>query len=161
MGIEAMRFADIPESLKFGISQNIQIRFNGLISVWNYWLEHSIKYISFTNAGGIVATLTFINSRHVPAVSWAGLALLFFVIGLLTVGIIIGNMFNYAKINCYNIQIYFNEFYKNSITWGEFLTKADELTKANRAAIISGWIAAFCFFIGLIVGIITYLSYGS
>ena len=160
MTIEEMRFTDMPEALKNGINQDIQIRFKGIIGVWNYWLEHCIKYISFTNAGGIIATLTFMNSRNIRAVSWAGLALLFFVIGLIAVGIIIGNMFNYAKTNYDKMKLYSNDFYMGNIKWGELIKKADQLTETNKAAIFSGWFAACCFFVGLIIGILSYVSHG-
>ena len=159
MKIEEMKFTDMPEPLQIGSSQNIGMRFKDIIGVWNYWIEHCIKYISFTNAGGIIAILTFMNSRNIKAVSWSGLALLLFVIGLILVGFIIASMFKHMRNSHGKMKIYAEKFYTGNIKWGEFIKEADKLTETNETAIWLGWISAWCFFIGLIIGIFSYISY--
>jgi amino acid transporter len=159
MKIEEMKFTDMPDSLQVGSNQDIGRRFNGIIGIWNYWIEHCVKYISFTNAGGIIAVLTFMNSKNIRAVSWSGLALSLFVIGLILVGILIARMFGFMKKNHDNIKTYTREFYKGEITWGEFITKADKLTETKMAAVWLGWASACCFFVGLIIGIISYVTF--
>lgn len=159
MSIEEMKFTDMPELLQREVTNHIGMRFNGIVTVWNYWIEHCVKYISFTNAGGIIAILTFMNSRNITFVSWAGLALSFFGIGLILVGITIAHMFHRMKNNHDEMITYADEFYVGNIKWGEFKEKTGKATKFSKPALYFGWFSASSFFLGLIIGIISYITY--
>jgi hypothetical protein len=159
MNIKEMNFTDMCEPLQIEIRKDIGMRFNGIVTIWNYWIEHCVKYISFTNAGGIIAILTFMNSRSITSLSWCGLALLLFVIGLILVGITIAYMFHRMKNNYDEMITYAEKFYGGNIKWGEFKEKADKASKFNKPALFFGWFSASCFFAGLIIGIISFITY--
>lgn len=149
----------MPAPLQNEIIQIIRTQSDGIVRVWNCWIERSVKYITFTNAGGIIAMLTFMNSRNIRAISWSGLALCFFVFGLVLVGFIIGGMFKYTKDNHTKTRSYTKDFYTGTITWGYFIDKINKLTETNKSALWLGWFSGCCFFIGLIIGILSYVSY--
>jgi len=160
MEIDKMKFTDdIPEPLRVDMSKYIGQRFTEIIQVWNYWLEHCVKYISFTNAGGIIAMLTFMNSRNIRAFSWPGLALLLFAIGLILVGITVAYMFHRMKKAHDQTEKDASEFYSGKITWGQFIEKVDKFKKFNIIALWLGWGAGVCFFVGLVIGIISFITY--
>jgi len=159
MNIEEMKFTDMPEPLRIEVGKGIRMSLNGIIRVWNYWIEHCVKYISFTNAGGIITILTFMNSRNIPSVSWPGLALLLFVIGLTSVGITSAYMFGRMRKNHDEMEAYADEFFAGNIKWGKVKERAEKARKFNKPALILGGLSASSFFLGLIIGIISFITY--
>jgi len=154
-----MKFQEMPDQLKPGIVESINKLSRDIAQVWDYWLEHCVKYVSFTNAGGIIAMLTFMNSRNIRAISWSGLALLLFIIGLILVGIIILYMFLRFKVFYENTVKDINEFYSGNIQLGQLNKKVEQRKKFHKLALWLGFGTAGCFFFGLVIGIISFITY--
>ena len=127
-----MKFLEIPEQLKPGIVENINKLSRDVIQVWNYWLEHCVKFVSFTNAGGIIAMLTFMNSRNIRFLSRAGLALSLFAVGLILTGIFILYMFLRFKLIYEKTEQDVDDFYSSKIKWGQFAKKVKERKKFHK-----------------------------
>jgi len=159
MNIEEMKVTDMPDSILRGVTEDIGMRFNGIVTVLNYWTEHCVKYISFANAGGIIAILTFMNLKNIKSLLLPGLALVLFVIGLVLVGFLIAHMFYRMKTNRDKMITYADKFYEGNIKWGEFKEIADKAKKFSRPALILGWSSASCFYLGIIIGIISFIKY--
>ena len=159
MDIKEVKFTDTPKPFRRAVREHVGMRLDEIVRVWNYWTEHCVKYISFTNAGGIIAVLTFMNSRNITFVSLAGLALSLFGTGLILVGITIAYMFHRIKNNYDDMKMCADKFFTGNINWGEFIEKTDKATKFNKPALILGWLSAISFFAGLIIGIISFITY--
>jgi len=150
------------------IKTYIEIRTNQIIQTWNYWLEHCVKYILFVNAGGIITILSFMRAlNYVRAISLPGLALGFYIVGLFLVGVIFLYMFFRFKKD-YDEFTVDTESLKTDLIknpkvaeerWQQFLAKDEPRKKFRKTALYLGLSSASCFFIGTIIGIISFFIY--
>ncbi len=99
------------------------------------------------------------NSRKITSVSWPGLALLFFVSGLILVGATIAYMYHRMKDNFDEMIAYRDEFFAGNIKWGKVREIVEKARQFNKPALILGWLSALSFFTGLIIGIISFITY--
>lgn len=159
MKIDEMKFHEMPEELIAYANSQIGLLFTQITKVWDYWLEHCVKFVSFTNAGGIIAMLTFMNSRNIGFLSRAGLALSLFAVGLILVGIFILYMFLRFKLIYEKTEQDIDGFYSSKIQWGQFAKNVKERKKFHKLALWLGLGSATCFFIGLVIGIISFITY--
>ena len=129
MNINKMNFYEMPEELLAYANSQIELLFSQITKVWDYWLEHCIKFVSFTNAGAIIAMLTFMNSRNIGFLSRAGLALSLFAIGLILVGIFLLYMFLCFKMIYEKTEQDVNDFHSTKINWGQLSKKVKQGSK--------------------------------
>jgi hypothetical protein len=154
-----MKFSQVPEPIKSQTEEYIKRRFNEIVSIWNYWLEHCVKFISFMNAGGVIAILTFMGiTKKIEIISLPGLALGLFVLGIFLDGILFSTMFNRMKNQYQNMNLEVADLFADKLDREDFLAKDQKRLELSKSAFFLGWGAAICFYIGVIIGLFSFFT---
>jgi hypothetical protein len=112
------------------------------------------------NAGGIIAVLTFMGILNiVRAVSWAGLSLLSFVIGVILVGLLFSHMYEFFKKNCKGLEEDREDFLSHKISWEDLLAKDAPRLQESKCAERLARISSICILGGIVFGFIGFFTY--
>lgn len=142
-------FPDFEEVTKKFITDT----WNNFYNNYQKYVERALTFLFAVNAGGAVATLSFMGaSESIRKLPHPRIALLFFAIGIILVGFLIASAYH----RYLNILSHWNkkteEFYKNTIDW-EQLGKFDE-SRLSKVANILQYILAYGAFASFILGLI-------
>ena len=121
-----------------------------------FYLKHSdetIKYLLYVNAGGAAISIGFMGaSESIRSLICLRIALLFFAIGLICVGILRAILLNKIKYLFDNWQKDVKKYWKSQIEYTELIENDDKRSGSARRAFIVGYISLVSFIIGLILG---------
>ena len=145
-----MRAVATPEEIKF-----IDDRFNQLIGLSKDAVDRALRYILFANAGGAAATLSFLGAVLPMRMQWAPkAALAFFVLGLISVGVLSAIWVHYCGLLDSNFRRSVTDFYQNQISFDTMV--ADDFTRSQKTIwlYIVGYVAFGCFIAGAALGLL-------
>jgi hypothetical protein len=148
------------KSLNAERSRYISDRFSQIIQAIDYWADLGIKYLICLNAGGIIVVLGFMgSSSSVRGMVGAKLALMSFVFGLVTVGIVLVIGF-YRMAYCQKgLKEDSDKYISNKIDWEEVLENDAKRLYPNKWACLFAWGAFIFFDLGVILGLISLFTY--
>jgi hypothetical protein len=140
-------------------NEYISHRWSQLYKVSTKAADEAKKFLFLVNAGGAVAVLSFIGAKDNSAISlgtkWS---LILFCLGIVAVGIL------HIRIT-HRLYDLFNDWRKNSskywnqeIGYNQLTTEDEQKTDSDKCEFIIGYVSAFFFLAGLIVGGITLLK---
>lgn len=132
------------------------------VQFFNYWTEHCVRYLLFVNAGGVIAVLTFMGIFKIDnLISWAGLALGFFTVGLILVGWLLNHM-----------RSFFEKIWKELLEDREKLSTGEiadpqkvldidalRMTE-SKYAVMAARISSWCILGGILFGFISFFTHG-
>jgi len=117
-------------------------------------IEAGINYLFLTNAGGAVAVLGFLGSQSSGAIPWGPLlALGFFGVGVLLVGIIKFYRFSYFSAVAHDWSANAALFYDDKINFEELVKRHGLRRREPLWPYCVGYFSFFCFFGGSFVGL--------
>jgi hypothetical protein len=155
-----MKYKEATKELNAERSNYISDRIRQIIQVIDYWANLSVKYLLYVNAGGTIVVLGFMGaSSAVRDMSSPKLALLSFLFGLVTSGMVsvIGfyRMAHFQK----SLKEDFDKYVSNDIDWEKLLENDEKSFEPSKWACLFGW-GAFTFFgLGAIIGLISLFTY--
>jgi len=149
-----------PEKLSESTPEQRTARLEYIDKVWKYLsdqglvrLDAAVNMLMLTNAGGAVATLSFMGAmKTVEPVPRAPAMLALFLTGVVLVGIL-------RAIHYYRViwviagwRDDVERFFKDSLNWSELLSNHRARTTNFVAADIVGWASFLCFVAGTVLG---------
>lgn len=150
----------VPSNILEENNAHIEARWKELSEFYLRFVDEMIKYLLYVNAGGAAISLGFMGASDMARNSiWLKIALCFFALGLVFVGILratlvhkIKNLFDSWRGDC--------EKYWNQKIGFTKLTQADEnRSESDLYAFVLGYISGAAFILGLICGGISLFSH--
>ena len=133
----------------------INTRWNQLYELEKEWGKEAIKYLMFTNAGGAIATLSFIGtSEEVRGSLPPKLALIFFFIGLVSSGIMIAYAYETMSRLFDAWQRDVNAHNKKEFDYHTLVKRDGERVPNGVLDRILGYTSLLSFIIGFLIGAI-------
>jgi len=155
-----MKYKETTKKLNAECSKYISDRFSQIIQAIDYWADLSVKYLIYVNAGGAIVILGFMGaSSSVRDMLGSRLALLSFVFGLVTAGMVLAigfyRMAHFQR--CLKEDI--NKYMSNDIDWEKLLENDEKRLEPGKWACLFGWGAFIFFGLGVIIGLINFFTY--
>jgi hypothetical protein len=150
-----LKLSQTPEPARSGRLKYVDTRWDQLLRLVEETELRALKYLTLTNAGGAVATLSFLGaSEAVRKLLLPKISLGFFVFGLFAVGVL-------AALSAHKMAFLFrewkttaNKYTSDEITWGSLLADDSARVEKGRCFIITvAYMAFACFMAGSIVGL--------
>lgn len=136
-------------------SQFIDERFNQLIALSKDAVERALKYLFLANAGGAAATLSFLGAVNAIRTQWAPkVALTFFVLGLILVGVHTAIWVHYSESLYSNFRRDVTQFYQNQITFEAMAADDFKRSQKTKWLYIVGYLTFGCFIAGAAIGLL-------
>jgi hypothetical protein len=156
-----MKFSEMNKELQEVVMAYTKNRFSQIIQEIAHWGENSIKYLMIGNAGSAVATLTFMGSSEtVRAMLGPKLALGCFIIGVVFVGLLLSRLLYGAREWYGDLNQDAHNFYmQDKLDWETLYNNDQKRSGPIKWADFFAWIAAISFFVGLVIGFISLLTY--
>lgn len=149
------KLSQTPEPTRSGRLKYIDTRWDQLLRLVEESELRALKYLTLTNAGGAVATLSFLGaSEAVRNLLLPKISLGFFVFGVFTVGVL-------AALSAHKMGFLFrgwkttaNKYTSDEITWGTLLADDSARVEKGRSTIIAvAYVSFACFITGSFVGL--------
>ena len=141
-------------------SKYISDRSSKIVQAIDYWADLGTKYLIYLNAGGAIVILAFMGaSSSVCGMVVPKLALLSFVFGLVTVGIIVAVGFYRMAHFLKSLKEDNDKYLSNEIDWEDLVENDSKSLSPNKLACLFGWGAFMFFDLGVILGLISLFSY--
>jgi hypothetical protein len=146
-------FSQQDPSTRQALGSHIRQRWAQLYELEKEWAERALKYLLLTNAGGAIATLSFLGAAP-GAIGMMGakIALSLFVLGVVLVGVSTAKTFHHMSSIFETWKTDVESYYADAITWRH-------LQDEDRKRAVTHWLdyaipyASFaCFIIGCIAG---------
>jgi len=135
--------------------QFIDERFDQLIGLSKDAVERALKYLFLANAGGAAATLSFLGAVPAMRLQWAPkVALTFFVLGLILVGVHAAIWVHYSESLYRNFRGDVTEFYDNRLAFNEVAAADFTRSQNTKWLYIVGYVAFACFIAGAATGLL-------
>lgn len=143
------------------LMDSINSRLNERILYFNYWTDHCVKYLLFVNAGGVIAVLGFMNRLKLSsAIFFAVLALVFFTIGLILVGVLLNHMRAFFYNLWLNLKADREKIFSREIADPqEVLDNDNQRATESKFAEKVARISSVCFLCGIIFGFISFFIF--
>lgn len=150
-----LKLSQTSEPARSGRLKYVDTRWDQLLRLVEESELRALKYLTLTNAGGAVATLSFLGaSEAVRKLLLPKISLGFFVFGLFAVGVLtalsahkMGFLFREWKTTA-------NKYTSDEITWGTLLADDSARVEKGRCLLITvAYIAFACFIAGSFVGL--------
>lgn len=156
-----MKFSAMSKELQEVAMAYTKNRFNQYIQEIAHWGEDSIKYLMLVNAGSAAATLSFMgSSENVRMLLGPKLALMFFIIGIIFVGLLLVRLLYGARGWHTGLSKDANEFYMlEKMDWDTLYNKDQKRSGPIKHADCFAWLAAISFLVGLAIGLVTLFTY--
>jgi NADH:ubiquinone oxidoreductase subunit 5 (subunit L)/multisubunit Na+/H+ antiporter MnhA subunit len=133
----------------------INTRWGQLYELEKEWGKEAIKYLMLTNAGGAVATLSFIGSSSEIRESLPPkLALLFFFIGLISSGFMIAYAYETMSRLFNGWQKDVEAHDRKEFDYDTLISRDDERVPSGVIDRVLGYMSLFSFIIGFMIGAI-------
>jgi len=125
-----MKLSELKPAIRKEYLEHITNRWRQLYTLRKEWGEKALKYLFLANAGGAIATLSFLGAsvQNLNLIG-AKTALLSFLIGIFLAGIHIAKQFHFVNSLFTSYQKNVKALYKDEITWEE-LTDEDQKRSA-------------------------------
>ena len=155
-----MKYEKATKTFNAECSKYISDRSSQIVQAIDYWADLGVKYLLYLNAGGAIVILAFVGaSSSVRSMVGSKLALLSFVFGLITVWIIfvVGfyRMVHFQK----SLKEDSDQYMSNEIDWEDLLENDSKRLRPSKWACLLGWGAFMFFDLGVILGLISLLTY--
>lgn len=150
-----LKLSQTPEPARSGRLKYVDTRWEQLLRLVEESELRALKYLTLTNAGGAIATLSFLGaSEAVRKLLLPKISLGLFVFGVFSVGVLtalsvhkMGFLFREWKTTA-------NNYTSDEITWGALLSDDSARVANGRCIIITvAYIAFSCFIAGSFVGL--------
>ena len=155
-----MKHKETTQKLNAERSQYISERSSQIIQALDYWTDASVKYLIHINAGGAIVLLAFMGaSSSVRSMVGAKLALLFFICGLVAVGIVLA--IGFLRMAHFNKSLKedCDKYVANEIDWEELLENDAKRLRPSKSGSLFAWGAFIFFNLGVIIGLISLFNY--
>ena len=155
-----MKYKKATKTFNAECSKYISDRSSQIIQAIDYWADLSVKYLLYLNAGGAIVILAFMGaSSSVRGMVGPKLALLSFVFGLVTVGIIVAVGFYRMAHFLKSLKEDNDKYLSNEIDWEDLVENdAKRLEPSKWGSLFAR--GAFIFFnLGVIIGLISLFTY--
>ena len=155
-----MKYKKATKTFNAECSKYISDRANQIMQAIDYWADLGVKYLIYVNAGGAIVILAFMGaSISVRSMVGPKLALLSFVFGLVTVGIIVAVDF-YRMAHCQkSLKEDSDKYLSNEIDWEDLLENDSKRLRPSKWGFLLGWGAFMFFDLGVILGLISLFTY--
>ena len=141
-------------------SKYISDRSAQIIQAIDYWSDLSLKYLISINSGGAIIILAFMGaSSSVRGMVGSKLALLFFVFGLVTAGMILAIGFYRMARFQKSLKNDMNKYLSNEIDWEGLLKNDEKRLRPSKWGCLLGWGAFIFFDLGVIFGLVSLFTY--
>jgi hypothetical protein len=115
--------------------------------------ERAIRYLLLTNSGGAIAVLGFLGgSPAAISLTSAKIALLFFVIGVVLVGVTTAKQYHEAAYLYEAWQSDVDDYYASKINWTNLRSNDDSRIVVGHWDYVLPYSAFVCFILGSLVG---------
>ena len=130
------------------------------VQYFNYWNDHCVRYLLFVNAGGVIAVLTFMGILGIDKIRFeAVLALGFFTVGLILVGLLLDHMRSFFKKLWQELFADRDKLFTGQIADPqEVLDKDMPRVKESKYAVIVARISSVCILGGIVFGFISFFT---
>jgi hypothetical protein len=134
----------------------INVRWGQLNALSKESAERAINFLMLTNAGGAVATLSFLGAVQTIRSQWAPqLALFFFILGIILVGVHTAVWVHHVEHMYKHWRIDSTRFLANQLSWD--VLNADDDTRSERQVWLLytlGYLSFACFVLGAFIGLV-------
>lgn len=128
-----MKYKEATKMFNAECSKYISYRSSQIIQAIDYWTDLSVKYLIYINAGGAVVILGFMGaSSSVRDIVGPKLALLSFVFGLVTVGIVLAAGFYRMAHSQKSLKEDIDKYTSKEIDWEELLENDAKRLEPNK-----------------------------
>lgn len=150
-----LKLSATPEPARSGRLKYVDTRWEQLLRLVEESEFRALKYLTLTNAGGAVATISFLGaSESVRKLLLPKISLGFFIVGLLAVGVLVALSAHKMAYLFREWKLTANKYISNETTWGVLLEEDSARIKKGHLTIISfAYIAFVCFIAGALVGL--------
>lgn len=151
-----LKLSETPEPVRAARLKYIDSRAEQLLRLMEDSELRVLRYLTLTNAGGAVATLSFLGaSESVRALAAPKVSLGLFLLGLILVGILIAFAWHHIEGLSKSWRINGSKYMGDEIIWGALLEDDDNRAgQARGLYIVLGYGSFACFIVGVIVGVI-------
>lgn len=147
-------FSKLTQEQQTQFIARINTRWGQLHALEKEWGDKAYKYLLLTNAGGAIATLSFLgtSSKALDMVS-ARWALLAFVFGVLLTGITVAHRYHRFANLFWDYRIDANKYFKDKLPWGTLIEQDDERSiRQGGWALILPYACFATFWVGCLLG---------
>jgi len=147
------KFSDTESSVREQRIDYVNVRWDQLYHLEKESGERALHYLIMTNAGGAIATLSFLGASDAAlSLSAAKIALLLFIIGVLLVGVSTAKSFHYMS-NLFESYIKgVNDYFSDKKSWDELYNEDVERSINDIWSYIFPYASFSCFIFGCISG---------
>jgi hypothetical protein len=155
-----MKYKEAMKKFNAECSKYINDRSSQIIQAIDYWADLSIKFLMYINAGGAIVILVFMGaSSFVRGMIGSKLALLSFVFGLVTSGLVLAVGFHRMAHFQKDLKEDIDKYLSNEIDWEELLENDAKRLEPGKLGSLLGWSAFIFFDLGVIIGLISLFAY--
>ena len=141
-------YSQLDQTTKEVLNAHINRRWGQLYELEKEWGERALKYLFLTNAGGAIATLSFLGAARELTGVGTKVALFLFVLGLVLAGVSTAKTFHHMSGLLKKYKQGAEDFYADKITWVA-------LAEADKKRAVASWLdytipylSFFCFIAG-------------
>jgi hypothetical protein len=133
--------------------QYINQRWGQLYQLEKEWAERALSYLLVTNAGGAIATLSFLGASE-RALNLGGvkLALVAFVLGIALVGVLIAKTYHHMSGMFKAWRRDTESFRQARMTWMDLQDNDSRRAQDSNWDYVLGYAAFCCFLFGSVIG---------
>lgn len=155
-----MKYKKATKAFNEECSKYISISSSQIIQAVDYWADLGVKYLLYLNAGGAIVIVAFMGaSSSFRGMVGSKLSLLSFILGLITVGIIVAVGFYRMALFLRSLKENNDKYLSNEIDWEDLLENDSKRLRPNKWACLFGWGAFMMFNLGVILGFISLFTY--
>jgi hypothetical protein len=150
-----LKLSQMPEPARSGRLRYVDVRWEQLLRLVEDSELRALKYLTLTNAGGAVATLSFLGtSEAVRKMLLPKISLGLFVFGLFAVGALTALSAHKMGYLLREWKLTANKYTSDETTWESLLTDDNaRVEKGHRIMIAFAYIAFVCFIAGAVIGL--------
>lgn len=133
---------------------HINTRWGQLYELQKEWGKEAIKYLMLMNAGGAIATLSFIGtSKEVRELCGPKISLMLFFMGIVSAGFMIAYAFHTCNhlFKMWQQEVATHD--RGEINYDQLIANDDARVPSGKVDIILGYISFGCFILGTSIGV--------
>lgn len=141
-------YSQLDQPRKEVLNAHINRRWGQLYELEKEWGDKALKYLFLTNAGGAIATLSFLGAAKELTGVGTKVALFLFVLGIVFAGIATAKTFHHMSGLLKKYKQGVEDFYADKITWTALCDADEERAVASRLDYLFPYLSFFCFILG-------------